>query len=175
MKKFIFPIITLILGLLIGYFIPKNGAGVNKKIAVADSLASTPFKFIPGTSDTARNPLSQVFPRAKAIQNITDFQTLNQAAGTSGIQGTSGAFNGFYIDAPSLNAILADKSLTGISFYLGKHPDHPGTTDKILSVYFTGAKTNPNAPPQFDNPTTSDVYEYVLPCPPACGNLVPSK
>jgi hypothetical protein len=124
------------------------------------------FQFKP--SKLASTP-SQIVERQKAINAIKDFQAIN--FGSNVILAPAGPLKGFYVDADSLKAVLSDPTFTGISFWIGKHLDHPGTTDKVLSIYFTGAKPNPAAPPQFDNP--GDVYEYVNPCPTACGNLVP--
>ncbi|MCR8561809.1 hypothetical protein KXD93_29405 [Mucilaginibacter sp. BJC16-A38] len=125
------------------------------------------FRFKLGKQQQSLAP-SQVVERQKAINAISDFQLIN--VGPNAINAPAGPFKGFFIDADSLKIILSDPTFTGISFWIGKHLDHPGTTDKVLSIYFTGAKPNPAAPPQFDNP--GDVYEYVNPCPTACGNLV---
>jgi hypothetical protein len=87
-------------------------------------------------------------------------------------------FNGFFVDTASLHAILKDKDITGISFYIGMHPAYTGTANNVISFFLTGARPNPkynSAKATTEPPLINSalVYEYVDPCPKMCGTLAP--
>ena len=180
MKKVIAPLITLVIGFGIGYFVFKyNSSSTNLNPSAKDTTASNKIfelRFGRGSADKTRPNFSEPIDRTVAQNNIAQYRKLNQPTTTSipTIQCTTGPFNGFYIDTATFNKILSsDKTLSGVSFYIGVHPYYAGQGKSILSIYLTGARPLSNGTAQFENPANSPVYEYVDPCPTACGTLAP--
>lgn len=111
---------------------------------------------------------------ARASKLIAEYRKRNGGI----LRGVDSVFNGFFVDTASLHAILKDKEITGVSFYIGMHPAYTGTAGNVISFFLTGAKPNPkydsakaNTEPPLINSTL--VYEYVDPCPKMCGTLAP--
>ncbi len=154
MKKLALPIVTLIIGFVTGYLIFKN------------STPKFPFQFGPGSFEKSHSLLPQAIDSAVAAKNIADYQKMVSAS----VPGTQGPFHGFFLDSASLQKVLSEK-VDGISFYLGMDPYNSINHQNYVTIYYTGAKANLHAPPRFIN--SKDVYEYVYPCPTACGTLAP--
>ncbi|HZX58503.1 MAG TPA: hypothetical protein VFE54_07245 [Mucilaginibacter sp.] len=160
MKNFIVPLIALIIGFGAGYLIHQNKPG-------------KAVKFGPGSYEKSHSFTSQPIDSALAAKNIADYQSMVNS-GDGGLTGTQGPFYGFYIDAGPLRTMLTkDTTLVGVSFYIGMDPIPTSASDNEVTVYYTGAKNMLKPPPRFQN--SPDVYEYVLPCPTACGTLAPSQ
>jgi len=175
MKKLLLPIITLIVGFGAGYLVFKchsNDITKSPKMSI---------QFGGGRKDTSGRPkdfkdTQDTIPRQMAMDNISLFRKKFQPASYPTIKGSEGPFNGFFIDKASLDSIFAkNPNVTGISFYLGIHPYWAGSssTQDVLSIYYTGAIHNPTPLYRFENPASSPIYEYVNPCPTACGSLAP--
>jgi len=188
MKKFVIPFGLFILGIAVGfayeYFNTKKGEEtfVSKTSnSHLNNLLQSSFKFGPGkAASLPSGPVTTTI----ATTAIADYRQIansfgalaeTEATTVESPAGTSEQFYGFYIDAPTLKTILSDASLTGISFYLGKHPNHLNLTDKVLSIYFAGAKPNPTTTAGAPYLNSPQVYEYVDPCPTACGTLAPAQ
>jgi hypothetical protein len=108
---------------------------------------------------------------ALAKSLIKEFQQQNRASANAGIKTPDGSFmNGFFIDRASLDDILKDSNIVGISFHYAKHPDFAGKAGNYFTAIFAGAVP---APP--GSATTyavsGAVYDMIEPCPPLCSNM----
>ncbi|MGZ3755454.1 MAG: hypothetical protein ACXVAY_01100 [Mucilaginibacter sp.] len=120
-------------------------------------------------------------PRDVAQQLIQGFQQQNGQSGTSAsspsqiVTETGIPLKGFFIDRNSLDSILADAAYVGLSVYIAKHPDHQHSNDMVYTIVFAGAKPNPawiaGSSTTTEYLNDGDIYEYVDPCPTACGDL----
>jgi hypothetical protein len=111
---------------------------------------------------------------AKAL--IASYRQQNSASGGTGLLTQDRQFlNGFFIDRASLDTILANPDVVGISVNLARHPAFPTGTDRIFTIVFGGAQPNPayvaggTAAPYVNN---LDVWDQVEPCPPVCIEIV---
>jgi hypothetical protein len=116
--------------------------------------------------------MASVIDPVLAKSLIQEFQQQNAAPSGPGLKTPDGPYlNGFFIDRQSLDAILSNPAVVGISLYLAKNPGFVGSPDNIFTLVFAGAEPN-NAP----NPATpyvnnGDIYNQIPPCPPWCGTL----
>lgn len=107
---------------------------------------------------------------ALAKSLIKEFQEQNRAAGGPGIKTPDGSFmNGFFIDRQSLDDILKDPNIVGISFHYAKHPDFAGKAGNFITAVFAGAVPAP-AGSLTTYAVSGAVYDMVAPCPPNCSN-----
>ena len=103
---------------------------------------------------------------------IREFQQQNAANGGPGLLTPDQSFiNGFFADRESLEAVLSDQNVVGISLMHAKHPDFPGQDKNVFTIVFVGAV--PNTHPGATTPYVSsgDYYDKLPPCPPACPDL----
>ena len=123
---------------------------------------------------TANTSNAKQIDSARASMLIAEYRKRNGGI----LKGMDSVFNGFFVDTASLHAILADKEITGISFYIGMHPAYTGAANNVISFFLTGARPNPkysSAKATTEPPLINSalVYEYVDPCPKMCGTLAP--
>ena len=81
-------------------------------------------------------------------------------------------FNGYFLDRKSLETILSNPKVAGVSLHLAKHPASTGSAEHHFTVFYAGAE--PNTTPNAATPyvKTGDVYGGdVPPCPPSCSTL----
>ena len=103
---------------------------------------------------------------------IKEFQQQNAAAGGPALLTPDGQFlNGFFIDRQSLEAILSNPNVVGVSVNLAKHPDFAGKPDHVFTIAIVGAE--PNTAPNATTPyvRSGDLYDLMPPCPPFCTSL----
>jgi len=104
---------------------------------------------------------------------IKEFQQQNASVNGPAIKTPDGHYlNGFFIDRESLEIILKNSNVVGISVSFAKHPDFQGAKDNIFTIALTGAE--PNNDPNLDTPYVSngDIFDFMPPCPPYCTTLV---
>ncbi|MDB4999420.1 MAG: hypothetical protein JWR76_497 [Mucilaginibacter sp.] len=123
---------------------------------------------------TANTSNAKQIDSARASMLIAEYRKRNGGI----LRGVDSVFNGFFVDTASLHAILKDKEITGISFYIGMHPAYTGAANNVISFFLTGARPNPkyNSAKAITEPpliNSALVYEYVDPCPKMCGTLAP--
>jgi len=109
--------------------------------------------------------------RALAKSLIKEFQEQNRAAAGAGIKTPDGSFmNGFFIDRESLDSILKDPNIVGISFHYAKHPDFAGKAGNFYTMVFAGAVPAP-AGSATTYAVSGSVYDFIQPCPPNCSGM----
>ena len=109
---------------------------------------------------------------ALAKSLIKEFQQKNSADGGPALKTPDGSLiDGFFIDRQSLDSILSDPKIVGISLHYAKHPDFAGKPGNIFTLVFAGAV--PNTEPGATTPFVSsgDIFDQMQPCPPNCNNL----
>jgi hypothetical protein len=104
---------------------------------------------------------------------INEFQLQNASASGPGLITQDGSFlNGFFLDRKSLESLLHDPNVAGISLQFAKHPDFAGKEENVFTIVFVGAV--PNNDPHAKAPYKSHGYymDKTPPCPPTCCELV---
>jgi len=121
--------------------------------------------------------MAEIIDRALAQILIKSYQARNTSQQGPQLLTTDQLFlNGYYIDRASLEAVLSNPQFSGITVYLGTHPDCMDSLKNIFTLIFTGAVPNP-VYTAGDGATVSaylnpgDIYEQVQSCPPYCGSL----
>jgi hypothetical protein len=110
---------------------------------------------------------------ALAKSLIKEFQQQNSAEGGPALKTPDGSLiNGFFIDRQSLDTILSDPKIVGISLNHAKHPDFTGKPGNIFTLVFAGAV--PNTEPDATTPyrSSGDIFDFMQPCPPVCSTLL---
>ena len=108
---------------------------------------------------------------ALAKSLIKEFQEQNRASANAGLKTPDGSFmNGFFVDRQSLDSILKDPNIVGISFHYAKHPDFEGKAGNYFTAVFAGAVPAP-AGSATTYAVSGAVYDMVAPCPPACSSI----
>jgi hypothetical protein len=103
---------------------------------------------------------------------IKEFHQHNSSETGPALKTPDGQFlKGFFIDRKSLESILSNPKVAGVSVHLAKHPDFAGKPDHVFTMAIAGAE--PNSAPNAATPYVSsgDVYDFMPPCPPYCTSL----
>lgn len=169
------PIVLLLAGLAAGYFIGQKTSAdfINQKEAfrkeILDDARKNSFKLVAfRSSDTIERNLAKKLIKDFKNENDTAKIPIMAASSTS----AKDKLEGFYIDRLPFDKILADKSLTGISFYMAKHPKSSGPKDKTYTLIYIGAKKQPKMTKTGDTIVNDwPAYDYIDPCPTVCGSL----
>ncbi|RZK54210.1 MAG: hypothetical protein EOO91_16300 [Pedobacter sp.] len=175
MKKIMLPLVLLIAGLAIGFFAGRKTSTdfIDQKEAfrkeVLDEANRTSFKLAPlRASDTIERNLAARLIKQFKKENDTAKIPIMAASGTT----SKDKLEGFYIDRIPFDKILANKSLTGISFYMAKHPKSTGPKDKTYTLIYIGATKQPKITKTGDTIINNwPAYDYIDPCPTVCGSL----
>ena len=119
--------------------------------------------------------MSAVIDKTLAKSLINDFQSLNTANGGPALLTPDGKpLKGFFVDRRCLDAILSDKNNVGVFVHFAKHPEHPGTSDNVITIILTGVEPNPAYTDAGDIAPfigKHEPWDQVLPCPPYCVEL----
>ena len=116
--------------------------------------------------------MASIIDPESAKSLIKEYQQQNAAAGGPGIKTPEGDFlNGYFLDRESLETILSNPDVAGVSLHLAKHPASAGSAENHFTVFYAGAA--PNTAPNAATPyvKAGDVYGDVPPCPPSCSTL----
>ena len=104
---------------------------------------------------------------------IKEFQQQNASAKGPGLTTPDGSFiNGFFVDRASLESILSDPKIVGISLEYAKHPDFTGKDGNVFTIIFVGVI--PNTDPGASSPfiSSGSYFDQMPPCPPSCPVLL---
>ena len=104
---------------------------------------------------------------------IKEFQRQNaSASGPRLITEDGSLLNGFFVDRKSLETLLSDSNVAGISLQIAKHPNFAGKKENVFTLVFVGAI--PNREPGAKAPYKSNgCYMDKTPtCPPICCELI---
>lgn len=170
MRKIILPAILLIAGLAIGYLIGhKSSQDFIKETYRKQVLQEVEDEIFKLQGKRESREIDPVIAR----RLIKEYDTQNRGANIPIRNSDQEPLKGFYIDRAPFDKILTDKTFTGISFYFAKNPKMEGVKGNFYTLVYMGAKKVANPIKQGD--TTIDnggpAYDYVDPCPKACGNF----
>jgi hypothetical protein len=104
---------------------------------------------------------------------INEFQQHNSSSKGPHLTTPDGSFiNGFFVDRKSLEGILSDSNIVGVSLQYAKHPDFTGKDDNVFTIILVGAvpNTDPGATSMYKS--SGDPVDKLPPCPPNCVTLV---
>lgn len=79
--------------------------------------------------------------------------------------------SGFFIDRESLEALLANPNVVGVSINLAKHPDFLGNEGNYFTILYSGAELNTQINAQTPYINTGDICGGPPPCPPYCTDI----
>lgn len=109
---------------------------------------------------------------ALAKSLIKEFQAQNASASGPGLTTPDGSFiNGFFIDRQSLETILSDPKVEGVSVKYAKHPDFSGQPGNVFTIIIVGAVTNTNPAAATQYISSGEYFDQMPPCPPICTSL----
>jgi hypothetical protein len=120
--------------------------------------------------------MASIIDKALAQTLINAYRAQNSSTDGPALLTPDNQFlNGFFIDRNSLDSILSDSEVAGISIHFAKHPDFPTGDQRIFTIIFAGATPNPgyvkgNGMPPYLN--TDHTWDQVEPCPPVCADLI---
>jgi len=117
-----------------------------------------------------------VIDPASAKKLITEYQKNNANAGEKAIvTPESELLNGFFLDRKSLESLLSDPLVAGVSVHLAKHPDFAGSEKHHFTMFYTGSEPNKaeNAavPPSPPFVSRGLIFHTVPPCPKVCTQI----
>jgi hypothetical protein len=113
--------------------------------------------------------MASIIDPESAKSLIQEYQQQNASAGGPAIKTPDDQFlNGFFIDRESLESVLSNPKVAGVSLHLAKHPDFAGSSDNKFTVVFAGAEPNTAAGATTPYVNTGDPFDNVMPCPPYC-------
>jgi hypothetical protein len=102
---------------------------------------------------------------------IKEYQQQNATAGgPSLLTPDKKPLNGYFIDRQSLETVLSNPKVVGVSFHHAKHPDFAGKSDNVFTLAFSGAEPN-TKPGAASYISTGPIFDNVIPCPPNCTDL----
>jgi hypothetical protein len=100
---------------------------------------------------------------------IREYRQQNASAGGPAIKTPDGQnLNGFFLDRESLESILSNPKVTGVSLHLAKHPDFKGSADNKFTMLYAGAEPNTEAGATTPIINTGNTYGDTPLCPPWC-------
>jgi len=114
----------------------------------------------------------------KTIQAlILEYRAQNSSPDGPGLITPDGQYlNGYFIDRDSIEAVLSNPDIVGLSLHFAVTPGYSGSGKNIFTIAFCGSTPNPN---WVEGSTTEktylasgDVYEFSAPCPPNCQDLI---
>ena len=121
--------------------------------------------------------MSSVIDTQTAKNLILEYRAQNSATSGPGIITPDGHFlNGYFIDRTSIETILSNSDIVGLSLYLAIDPACSGSGKNVFTIMFSGSIPNPNwvegSTTETTYLTTGDIYEYNDYCPPHCQDLI---
>jgi hypothetical protein len=116
--------------------------------------------------------MASIIDPESAKSLIREYQQQNAASGGPAIKTHEGhLLNGYFLDRESLEKILSNPKVAGVSLHLAKHPDFKGSQSNHFTVLYAGAEPNDAPNPKTTYVNTGEVYGDPPPCPPVCTNI----
>ena len=104
---------------------------------------------------------------------IMEFRNQNEAAAEHALKTPEGQhLHGFFINRESLESILSDPKVVGISLHHAKHPDFAGKNENVYTTVMVGAVPNPEPGAASPYVSSGDYYDKLPNCPPTCTSLL---
>jgi hypothetical protein len=103
---------------------------------------------------------------------IKEYQQQNTTAGGPGLlTPDKKPLNGYFIDRQSLETLLSNPKVVGISLHHAKHPDFAGKPDNVFTLAFAGAEPNTKLGATARYMNTGPIFDDIGVCPPNCTDL----
>jgi len=103
---------------------------------------------------------------------IQEFRKQNSSEAGPGLTTPDGSFiNGYFIDRQTLETILSDSKIEGISIEYAKHPDFTGQPGNVFTIIIVGAVTNTDLGATTQYKSSGQYFDKTPPCPPVCCGL----
>lgn len=121
--------------------------------------------------------MSAIIDKATAQSLIIGYQAQNSSPAGPGLITPDGEYlEGYFIDRASIDAILSNPDIAGLSLYLAITPGYSGSGKNIFTIVFSGSIPNPDwvagSATEREYLTSGNVYEYTDICPPHCQDLI---
>jgi len=120
--------------------------------------------------------MASIIDKTLAKMLIASYREQNSEVDGTRLLTPDGKFlNGFFIDRHSLDSILSNADVVGISLNFARHPEFAEDTERVFTLVFSGAEHNPDykkgsgIPPYI---IKDHVWDQVEPCPPVCANII---
>jgi hypothetical protein len=123
------------------------------------------------TKNLIKTMASTIDPEsAKSL--IKEYQQQNGSAGGPGLlTPDKQLLNGFFIERESLEKLLSNSKVAGISLHFAKHPDFAGAPGHHFTMFYAGAEHNTESNPKTPYVNTGEIYKDPPPCPTFCTKL----
>ncbi|HEY8784771.1 MAG TPA: hypothetical protein VIM16_24310 [Mucilaginibacter sp.] len=116
--------------------------------------------------------MASIIDPESAKSLIKEYQQHNASSEGPGLLTPDKQFlNGFFIDRQSLESVLSNPKVVGVSLHLAKHPDFAGSAGNHFTMVFAGAEPNTAVGATAPYVNTGDAYDFTNPCPPYCSIL----
>ncbi len=116
--------------------------------------------------------MASIIDPESAKSLISEYQQQNAAPGGPAIKTHEGhLLNGYFLDRESLEKILSNPKVAGVSLHLAKHPDFKGAQSNHFTMLYAGAEPNTAKDAKTPFAAASDIYGPVPPCPPRCTTI----
>jgi hypothetical protein len=104
---------------------------------------------------------------------IKEFRNQNEAAAEHALKTPEGQhLHGYFINRESLESILSDPKVVGISLHHAKHPDFVGKKENVFTTVMVGAVANTSQDATTPYVSSGDYYDKLPNCPPTCTSLL---
>jgi hypothetical protein len=116
--------------------------------------------------------MASIIDPESAKSLIQEYRQQNSSDGGPGIKTTEGHFlHGYFLDRESLETILKDPNVQGVSLHLAKHPDSVGSEHNHFTLLWTGAEPNTQAGATAKYVNKGAIFQGTPPCPTVCGEI----
>jgi len=116
--------------------------------------------------------MATIFDSATANSLIGEYQLQNASDdGPALLTPTDQPLNGFFIDRESLEGLLSNPNVVGVSINFAKHPDFVGEPGNYFTILYSGAELNTELNPPTPYINTGDICGGPPPYPPYCTNI----
>ena len=104
---------------------------------------------------------------------IQESRIQNSSDAGPGLTTPDGSFiSGYFIDRATLETILSDPTIEGVSVEYAKHPDFTGQPGNVFTIIVVGAVTNTDPGATTPYKSSGEYFDKTPICPPNCCNLI---
>lgn len=116
--------------------------------------------------------MASIIDPESAKSLIKEYQQQNASDGGPALKTPEGQnLTGYFIDRQSLETMLSNPNVTGVSLHLAKHPDFKGSQSHHFTMLAAGAEPNTAANATTPLVNSGDVYGNFPYCPPWCATV----
>jgi hypothetical protein len=121
---------------------------------------------------TKKPTMASIIDPESAKSLIAEYKKQNAADGGPGITTPDKQFlHGYFLDRESLEHLLSNPKVVGVSLHFAKHPDHIGSPHNHFTMLYAGAEPNTTSNATTTHINTGPIYGNTPPCPEVCGSI----